>query len=248
MKWEEICENGDLREKLVCGINIHVVCAKLPLSVSHMSHLHQLGLVFSSPYPTNGFSCDVCGVIEGRECWLYRCGSCGFDAHLSCATSKAQQVVARAESTVAYDHSMLMNQINDQRNLFLQRRMSHGGGGNMNYNQILQAFMGGRGGGSMNNQVLQTFLGRHGGSGGLNNQVLQTFLGRHGGGGGGMNHNQILQALMGSGGGGGGGGGGGDLIQGLLNGSSNGGLDLSSAFGNVGDFGGLMGGFGGFGF
>ncbi|MFS8022751.1 putative chromatin regulator PHD family [Helianthus anomalus] len=71
-----------------CGVSIHVVCATLPLCLSHQSHSHQLGLAFASPYATGGFSCDVCGVIEGGKCWLYRCGSCGFDVHLSCATSK----------------------------------------------------------------------------------------------------------------------------------------------------------------
>ncbi|KAI3731990.1 hypothetical protein L1987_63185 [Smallanthus sonchifolius] len=179
-----------------CGVSIHVVCATLPLCLSHRSHVHQLNLVFGSPYGNgngNGFSCDICGVIEGSgKCWLYGCGLCGFDAHLSCATTSKPQ------------HNLFLNQINQR-------------------DQICQAVMMAYGGNNVNNRLLQHIGG--GGGGNMNNQILQAILGGGGGCGGGGS-NQLLQALM---------GGGGDGV---------GGLDLSSVLGNVGDFGGLMGGFG----
>ncbi|KAF5760975.1 putative chromatin regulator PHD family [Helianthus annuus] len=242
-----------------CGVNIHVACAKLPLLVSHRSHCHQLNLVFSSPYGNDAFRCDVCGVVCGSKCWLYRCGLCGFDAHVLCVTSKVKKVVAGAgrsssssSSTTDQFEKWFVEQVNNKRDQILQEIMGGGGGGggggNMN-NPLLQPMMGG--GGSDYNQMLQAMMSGGGGGGGNYNQMLQAMM--SGGGGG---YNQLLQAMM-SGGGGGdynqmlqammSGGGGGDynqMLQAMMGGG--GGMDLSSVLGN---FGGLMGaGFGGFGF
>ncbi|KAL8268338.1 hypothetical protein R6Q59_002136 [Mikania micrantha] len=147
-----------------CGIGIHVACATLPLSLSHRSHGHRLNLVFSSPYgDNNAFSCDVCGVVDGSKCWLYRCGSCGFDAHLSCAASK-EPVFAGVAGRSNHHESLFLNQINNpmgynregnMNHHFLQTVMGGGGGGG----QFLQAIMGGGGGGGSNDQFLQAITG-----------------------------------------------------------------------------------------
>ncbi|EYU27130.1 hypothetical protein MIMGU_mgv1a019848mg, partial [Erythranthe guttata] len=70
-----------------CGIDLHVHCAMLPLSVTHGSHVHKLNLTFESPYPEKKFSCDICTSIGSCQ-WLYTCKSCGFDAHVKCATTE----------------------------------------------------------------------------------------------------------------------------------------------------------------
>ncbi|KAK1305422.1 hypothetical protein QJS10_CPB11g02212 [Acorus calamus] len=72
----------------VCGLDVHALCASMPLSVTHAAHAHPLGLEFFPPYNNKGFSCDVCRGT-GSNHWLYRCAACEFDAHLSCATAKA---------------------------------------------------------------------------------------------------------------------------------------------------------------
>ncbi|XP_078448468.1 protein VACUOLELESS GAMETOPHYTES-like [Wolffia australiana] len=69
-----------------CQVDLHVSCASKPLFLGHNSHPHALTLAFNPPYETRGFTCDICGHI-GSNHWLYRCGSCEFDAHLGCATS-----------------------------------------------------------------------------------------------------------------------------------------------------------------
>lgn len=78
-----------------CKVDLHVHCAALPLSVNHNSHpQHHLKLTFLIPYPTNDFSCDICKNL-GSKCWEYRCDSCGFDAHLNCATAISPTSVQR---------------------------------------------------------------------------------------------------------------------------------------------------------
>ncbi|KAL7120689.1 hypothetical protein ACP275_02G137600 [Erythranthe tilingii] len=68
-----------------CGVDLHVLCAAVPLTLTHASHhMHKLDLTFESPYDTKDFSCDICKK-PGGDHWLYRCSPCGFDAHLSCA-------------------------------------------------------------------------------------------------------------------------------------------------------------------
>ncbi|KAL8062145.1 hypothetical protein ABFX02_02G127500 [Erythranthe guttata] len=70
-----------------CGVNLHMLCATMPLSVTHASHgTHKLILTFESPYAESKFTCDICRRIGSRQ-WLYRCGSCRFDAHLKCAAA-----------------------------------------------------------------------------------------------------------------------------------------------------------------
>ncbi|XVF60380.1 hypothetical protein PTKIN_Ptkin08bG0040800 [Pterospermum kingtungense] len=69
-----------------CDFDIHSVCASKPLSLHHQSHPCQLQLFFYPPYPTKGFSCDICHQL-GSNHWLYRCSVCEFDVHLICAST-----------------------------------------------------------------------------------------------------------------------------------------------------------------
>ncbi|KAI3818663.1 hypothetical protein L1987_12478 [Smallanthus sonchifolius] len=105
------------------------------------------------------------------------CGLCGFDAHLSCATTSKPQ-----ESNLF----LFLNQIN-QRDQILQAVMMAYGGNNVN-NRLLQQMN--IGDGNMNNQILQAILG--GGGGGGSYQLLQTLMGDGGGGGG-----DLIQGLLG---------------------------------------------------
>lgn len=81
-----------------CQIDLHNLCAFLPTSVDHSSHHHTLDLWSGSPYKNEEFLCDICQ-DPGSKQWLYRCNSCQFDAHMSCAlvdiqsqhTSKVQK-------------------------------------------------------------------------------------------------------------------------------------------------------------
>ncbi|XP_047340351.1 uncharacterized protein LOC124943939 [Impatiens glandulifera] len=52
----------------ICSINLHLLCASMPLSSFHHSHQHELRLSFFPPYKNKG------------------CDHCEFDAHLNCAT------------------------------------------------------------------------------------------------------------------------------------------------------------------
>ncbi|KAF9671227.1 hypothetical protein SADUNF_Sadunf12G0025500 [Salix dunnii] len=78
--------NGFSYHCTTCDFDVHIMCATNPLSLAHQSHPHQLNLAFYPPYQTKGFSCDICNRI-GSNHWLYRCGSCEFDAHMECAMS-----------------------------------------------------------------------------------------------------------------------------------------------------------------
>ncbi|XP_019191874.1 PREDICTED: uncharacterized protein LOC109186374 [Ipomoea nil] len=69
-----------------CGIDLHTICASLPMLLAHSSHHHQLSLTFSPPYQGNRFSCDLCRKV-GSKNWLYHCTACEFDIHLSCITT-----------------------------------------------------------------------------------------------------------------------------------------------------------------
>ncbi|EYU27132.1 hypothetical protein ABFS82_02G127000 [Erythranthe guttata] len=69
-----------------CGMDLHLLCAALPLTITHAAHAHKLHLVYGSPYANKNFICDICKAF-GQDHWLYRCGSCGFDAHLGCAAA-----------------------------------------------------------------------------------------------------------------------------------------------------------------
>ncbi|KAK2989288.1 hypothetical protein RJ640_015382 [Escallonia rubra] len=81
--------NGLAYRCRACNIDVHAQCAILPPAISHHSHPHQLHLAFSPPYSSKSFGCDIC-YKSGSNHWLYRCNSCGFDAHLSCAMSKTR--------------------------------------------------------------------------------------------------------------------------------------------------------------
>ncbi|KAJ6672744.1 hypothetical protein OIU85_014024 [Salix viminalis] len=70
-----------------CDFDVHMICATNPLSLSHRSHPHQLNLVFDPPYQTRAPSCGICDEA-GSNHWLYRCVSCGFDAHMDCANNR----------------------------------------------------------------------------------------------------------------------------------------------------------------
>lgn len=70
-----------------CNLHLHITCASMPLTRGHPSHHHLLHLTFSPPYPNQSFSCDICENLGSNQ-WLYRCHSCEFDAHLSCALKK----------------------------------------------------------------------------------------------------------------------------------------------------------------
>ncbi|KAI3921155.1 hypothetical protein MKX01_036134 [Papaver californicum] len=92
-----------------CNIDLHVHCASLPLSVNHNSHpKHPLNLIFLIPYPTDDFSCDICKNL-GSKCWIYRCNSCGFDAHLNCATTISPTSIQRGVS-VQQSQPMIQHQ------------------------------------------------------------------------------------------------------------------------------------------
>ncbi|XP_051147081.1 uncharacterized protein LOC127262444 [Andrographis paniculata] len=67
-----------------CGIDLHILCAAMPLSVSHACHVHELHLAFENPYGGKAYSCDICKNEGSSNTWLYRCNSCEFDAHLNC--------------------------------------------------------------------------------------------------------------------------------------------------------------------
>ncbi|KAI6675819.1 hypothetical protein NL676_036615 [Syzygium grande] len=70
-----------------CNLDLHVTCASMPLTRTHPSHHHLHNLTFSPAYPNRSFSCDICGNLGSNQ-WPYRCHSCEFDAHLSCAMKK----------------------------------------------------------------------------------------------------------------------------------------------------------------
>ncbi|XP_047318694.1 uncharacterized protein LOC124922019 [Impatiens glandulifera] len=73
----------------ICNVDLHVLCASMPLSLTNSSHHHKLNLLFSPPYENAAFSCDVCKKPSSKT-WLYRCGFCEFDCHLDCSNSSAQ--------------------------------------------------------------------------------------------------------------------------------------------------------------
>lgn len=69
-----------------CDYDLHVLCAKKPMKVTHRAHSCPLELTFKIPYEAKGFSCDICRQIGSKQ-WLYRCSFCEFDVHLDCTTA-----------------------------------------------------------------------------------------------------------------------------------------------------------------
>ncbi|KAL3537290.1 hypothetical protein ACH5RR_000656 [Cinchona calisaya] len=94
--------NGFSYHCQVCGIDLHILCASMPMVLTHQAHHHQLYLTFSPPYPNQTFSCDICR-MNGYNNWLYRCSICEFDVHLTCVNSLPA-------SNPAPIHQSLMNQ------------------------------------------------------------------------------------------------------------------------------------------
>ncbi|KAI3915202.1 hypothetical protein MKX01_035461 [Papaver californicum] len=115
-----------------CSFDIHIHCASLPLSVNHNSHPHHpLSLTFQIPYPTKYFSCDICKNV-GSKCWVYRCNSCGFDAHVNCATSvigstPIQRSVSVQQSQHMFQHQIPLPGHNQQTRQMLQNHNSFPG-------------------------------------------------------------------------------------------------------------------------
>ncbi|KAL9175651.1 hypothetical protein ABFS82_02G125000 [Erythranthe guttata] len=68
-------------------VDLHMLCALMPLSVAHESHVHMLSLIFESSYPFKSYSCGICNAPGSTRHWLYRCKLCEFNAHLDCATA-----------------------------------------------------------------------------------------------------------------------------------------------------------------
>ncbi|KAL3815032.1 hypothetical protein ACJIZ3_016300 [Penstemon smallii] len=200
----------------------------MPLSVTNTLHAHRLNLTFESPYGTKSFSCDICK-RNGADHWLYRCDSCGFDAHLNCArTVQAPQQGEGAAGTSTRSIPQPHFPVGTPHLMQHQSRIPAGA-----------PFMPQNG---MNNNdlALQMLIQQVNN----NNALVQAMLARGGAGGLGGNNNidlQQLMRLMNNGGGGGIGGGGMDVLQSLMGGGGNG-LDLLGGGGL--DLGGLFGGFG----
>ncbi|KAI3474541.1 hypothetical protein Pfo_029456 [Paulownia fortunei] len=89
-----------------CQLDLHTVCAFMRSTVKGSAHDHALKLCFEPPYEDKAFICDVCGG-SGSNHWLYRCDSCGFDAHLKCA--KAPNVQPRTASQIQQNQQPQMD-------------------------------------------------------------------------------------------------------------------------------------------
>ncbi|CAI9103217.1 OLC1v1001665C1 [Oldenlandia corymbosa var. corymbosa] len=76
----------------ICQIDLHILCAAMPLTFTNQSHPHQLNLIFSPTHLDKTFNCDVCNTL-GSDHWLYRCHACDFDVHLHCRNVPVQQPV-----------------------------------------------------------------------------------------------------------------------------------------------------------
>ncbi|XP_057497447.1 uncharacterized protein LOC130782189 [Actinidia eriantha] len=242
--------NGFSYHCKACKIDLHVLCASMPMTISHQFHQHQLDLVFSPPYHNKSFSCDICK-SSGSNHWLYRCGLCGFDAHLTCATTKPPIQATRAAlgflPTYAPNNFAnplggfgSVNRMNSYNFMNQATPGSFSGGGQAPRQQL---FPGQMGGGDATARYLQAIMaGGTGtaeliqlmGSGGGNPQLMQALMGGAGGanaqlmqalvGAGGTSggNSQLMQALMG-GGGAGAGGGTAQLLQQLMGGGGGGG-------------------------
>ncbi|KAF5736397.1 hypothetical protein HS088_TW14G00539 [Tripterygium wilfordii] len=218
----------------VCNIDLHTQCASMPLLVTHQAHQHQLQLTFSPPYYHRNFSCDLCKNLGSNQ-WVYRCNSCDFDAHLSCATAKPRAPTQQRTPIVSPQHQVPLPQMATNYSPFRSNTYPNGFGPSLPI-----------GGGVQGNALNQVFQSPTANSQNLNQQIHQTLLGV-----GGLNNNsrsvnrQIFQTLLGgagAGAGAGAGGGGGGAVD-LL---GNGGL-LSAFSGHLSgsDMGGLSSSFGG---
>ncbi|XP_042492475.1 uncharacterized protein LOC122072029 [Macadamia integrifolia] len=98
--------NGFCYHCRACNLNLHMICASMPMSLNHQAHPHTLHLTFCFPYPSRAFNCDICRNYGSTQ-WIYRCSACEFDAHLSCATSPALQVQAQPQAPMGAVQGML---------------------------------------------------------------------------------------------------------------------------------------------
>ncbi|KAJ8505235.1 hypothetical protein OPV22_006121 [Ensete ventricosum] len=143
-----------------CGVDLHSMCASMPLSVSHGAHEHPLSLVFSVPYENNGFSCDLCGGM-GSSHWLYRCAMCEFDAHIGCATAKMLQAQPSPPPTLPPRHTVPRPRTLQQQTLYpvgVGMGVSNGvwqGGVPVGYPRMPRR---GRGSGGLITQVVRGFV------------------------------------------------------------------------------------------
>ncbi|PIN25182.1 hypothetical protein CDL12_02080 [Handroanthus impetiginosus] len=107
-----------------CSIDLHILCAAMPLSVTHGGHVHKLELTFESPYDTKDFCCDICKSL-GSNHWLYRCNLCGFDAHLNCARGAPPNVMGfqppSPQAAATYSRSAPLPQTHSQHQGFGQQ-------------------------------------------------------------------------------------------------------------------------------
>ncbi|KAL2515163.1 Cysteine/Histidine-rich C1 domain family protein [Forsythia ovata] len=87
-----------------CDYDLHVVCAKNPLKITHRAHSCPLQLTFKNPYEAKGFSCDICRQIGVKQ-WLYRCNSCEFDVHLDCTMAMPKHSVKEQKFMLHHHHS-----------------------------------------------------------------------------------------------------------------------------------------------
>ncbi|KVH94689.1 uncharacterized protein LOC112517760 [Cynara cardunculus var. scolymus] len=78
----------------LCEFDLHVGCAFMPMSVTHVTHQHKLSLFYGVPVvPRRGSNmdleyCHICRkVLEGRH-WAYCCQGCDFNVHTACATTE----------------------------------------------------------------------------------------------------------------------------------------------------------------
>ncbi|KAK3010102.1 hypothetical protein RJ639_012442 [Escallonia herrerae] len=93
---------------LICGDYYHTLCSAAPLSVRTPSHHHKLLLEYSLPYE---FQCDLCK-LSSYNGWLYHCGSCEFDAHVSCAiANKGAQLLQPPEIDRTMDSSIKRHEL-----------------------------------------------------------------------------------------------------------------------------------------
>ncbi|KAK1274477.1 hypothetical protein QJS04_geneDACA009827 [Acorus gramineus] len=79
-----------------CDFDVHIRCAYLAPAVVHQSHPHELVLTYSPPLYDDKelrYACDLCGMDIDQKYWVYRCASCGFDAHMGCITEKGPPAV-----------------------------------------------------------------------------------------------------------------------------------------------------------
>nr|GME16215.1 uncharacterized LOC107803974 [Ipomoea batatas] len=214
-----------------CGLDLHVQCAVLPLSITHRSHHHPLQIIFPSVHSRmEVFSCDVCKGLGQGKFWKYRCHSCDFDAHLNCTKMLLSQSSQQGQTTVNASASRVspppplprpnlgfrpqvpqqFNRPNLQ-NLMTPNVNLQGmnNGGRQNFEELVRAYVENYSRlyreqqAAMGGDFLQALNGGGGVNGGGDEYLRLLNGGGSGGGGGGLDFLQLLNAAGGSGGAGG---------------------------------------------